>query len=200
MQRAMFVGRNYERADLRNKDLRYVNFTACNFRGADLAGSDCRGATFVMADMSRACLHNCDFSGANLALADLTGAYLKGTDFRGANLWHVLLKGVVAKDTRFQGANLTGADIGRGDFIGSRFDGATTDELKNIEWATFAWFTTPVDGGTVHYSPFPGAEVKTRSLLGTWSWQENAGRGQSKLPYEPGEPEWFNPREKASAA
>ena len=191
MQKGMFVGRNYERADLRHKDLRGVNFTACNFRGADLEGSDCRGSTFVAADMSRACLHNCNFSGANLALADLTGAYLKGADFRNANMWHVYLKGVLAKDAKFQGANLTRADIGRSDFLGARFDGAKLDDLVNVEWAVFRWFSNPSTGGTVHYSMFPGAEVKTRSLLGNWSWQENSGLGQSKQEYKPGDPEWF---------
>lgn len=193
---SLFVGRNYERADLRDKNLRGVNFTACNFRGADLSGSDLRGATLIMADLSRACLHNCDLRGANLALADLTNAYLKGADFRGANLWKAYLGGVLAKDTQFQTANLTGTDIGRAQMLGARFDDAQTDEMHNIEWAVFTWFTSAVQGGTPHFSPFPGAEVKTRSLLGNWSWQENAGLGQSKREYQPGDPEWFPRLEK----
>jgi hypothetical protein len=193
MQAGMFVGRNYERADLRNKDLRNVNFTACNFRGADLAGSDCRGAIFVMADLSRASLHKCNFSGANMSLSDLTGAYMKGVNFRGANLWHTNLKGVMAKDAQFQGAEMTRADLARGDFLGARFDNAHVEDVQNIEAAFFTWFCNPASGGTVHYFPFPGAEVKTRSLLGKWSWQENSGRGQSKLEYQPGDPEWFEP-------
>ena len=51
MKRYMFAGRNFERADLRNKDLRGVNFTCANFRGADLSGADMRGATLVCADL-----------------------------------------------------------------------------------------------------------------------------------------------------
>src|SRR3990167_7061318 len=58
VKRAMYVGRNYERADLRGKDLQGVNFTCGHFRGATLDGADLRGADFTNCDLSRASLHN----------------------------------------------------------------------------------------------------------------------------------------------
>lgn len=181
-KRYMFAGRNYERADLRGKDLRDVNFTCSNFRGADLSGSDLRGAKFICADLSRACLHNCDAEGADFSGADMTGSYCKGVTFNNALLWHTVLKGAVCKNATFFQADMTGADIARAEMLGARFDDAITDGLRNIDQAIFRWFMSPL-GGRPCYEPFPGATVLTESLLGNLSFQENAGLGQSGLEY-----------------
>jgi uncharacterized protein YjbI with pentapeptide repeats len=183
-----FVGRNYERADLRNKDLRGVNFTCANFRGADLSGSDLRGAIFVSADLSRACLHRCNCEGADFSGADLTGSYLKGANFTRATLWHTVFKGAICKNTKFHEADMTGADIARAEMLGARFDGATVTGLRNINLAIFRWFLSPF-GGKPSYEPFPEAIVLTESLLGDKSLQENSGMGQSGRGYLPAEME-----------
>jgi uncharacterized protein YjbI with pentapeptide repeats len=177
-----FVGRNYERADLRNKDLRGVNFTCSNFRGADLSGSDLRGAIFVSADFSRACLHNCNCEGADFSGADMTGSYLKGVNFTRATLWHTVLKGAVCKNVKFFEADMTGADIARAEMLGARFDSAIVTGLRNIDRAIFRWFLSPF-GGKPAYEPFPEAIVLTESLLGNVSLQENSGMGQSGRGY-----------------
>ena len=179
----MYVGRNYERADLRGKDLQGVNFTCGNFRGATLDGADLRGADFTNCDLSRASLHNVNAQGATFALADLTGAYLKGADFTGANMYFAYLRGVIAKNAKFENADLTGCDLARGDFLGARFDGALTEKMHNLDTAVFYWFIGP-DGGRPMYRPFPGCMVLTESQLGNVSWQENAGMGQSRLEYK----------------
>lgn len=181
-KRYIFVGRNYERADLRNKDLRGVNFTCGNFRGADFSGSDLRGAWFVGADLSRACLHKCNAQGADFSGADMTGSYLKGVDFTDANMWHTCLKGVIAKNAKFFNTDLTGADIARAEMLGARFDGALVAGVRNVKNAIFRWFMNPL-GGRPCYDPFPGATVLTESLLGDLSFQENAGMGASGIEY-----------------
>lgn len=195
----LFIGRNYERADMRGRDLSGVNFTSGNFRGADFTGSDLRGAIFANADLSRACLHKVDARGANFSCADLTNAYLKGANFQGANFWNAYLKGVISKNAKFEGAILTGADVARGDFLGSRFDDAVTDQMSNLDAAFFYWFLSPGLSGRPFYRPFPGAMVMTESQLGAVSYQENAGLGKAKREYKPGDPEWFAPVEKEGA-
>jgi uncharacterized protein YjbI with pentapeptide repeats len=185
MKRYMFAGRNYERADLRNKDMREVNFTCSNFRGADLSGSDLSGASLVKADLSRACLHNCNFEGADLSGADLTGSYCKGVRFDKATMWHTCLKGAICKNATFFDADLVGADIARAEMLGARFDRARTEGLRNIDRAIFRWFFSPL-GGKPIYDPTPGTQPITESLLGNWSFQENAGMGQSGRGYDRG--------------
>ena len=180
-----YVGRNYERADLRGRDLRDINFTCCNFRGADLSGSDLRDSLFVNCDFSRACLHKCDARGADFSGADFDGAYLKAADFSGATLWHTLFKRSCCKNVKFHDADLTGADLCGAEMLGARFDRAKTTGVKNIDMAIFRWFLAPTVGGKPSYEPFPGALVITESLLGDESWQENAGLGQSGLEYRP---------------
>lgn len=178
----IFCGRNYERADLRNKDLRGVNFTCANLRAADLSGSDLRGALFVCADLSRACLAKCNLEGADLSGADMTGSYLRGANFTNAKMWHTCLKGVIAKNAVFHGADMTGADIARAEMLGARFNDAITDGLRNIDRAIFRWFLPPM-GGKPCYDPFPGATVLTESITGSESYQENSGMGISGRGY-----------------
>ena len=179
-----FAGRNYERADMRNKDLRGVNFTCSNFRGADLTGSDLTGATFVMCDLSRACLHNCKCDDANFSGADLTGAYLKGVTFTRALLWHTCFKGAILKNATFFQAEMVGADLCRAECLGARFDGADTTGVRNVDRAIFRWFLNPTLWGKPVYNPYPGALPLTESALGSISLQENAGLGQTGLGYD----------------
>lgn len=181
-----FAGRNYERLDLRNKDLRGVNFTCSNLRGADLSGSDLTGATFVMCDLSRACLHNCKCDDANFSGADLTGAYLKGVSFTRSILWHTCFKGAILKNATFFDAELVGADLCRAECLGARFDGADVTGVKNVDRAIFRWYLNPTLNGKPVYEPYPGAIALTESALGNISLQENAGMGQTGLGYKGG--------------
>ena len=184
MKKYYFAGRNYERGDLRNKDLRGINFTCSNFRGADLTGADLRGATFVMCDFSRACLHRCDATGADFSAADLTNSYCKGINFTKAVLWHTCFKGALLKNAKFFEADMVGADLARAECLGARFDGANTEGVRNIHLAIFRWFHNPIHWGKPVYSPYPGAVVLAESALGEYSFQENAGRGQTGLSYD----------------
>lgn len=178
----MFVGRNYERGDLRNRDLRGINFTCSNFRGADLSGSDLRGAILISADLSRACLHRCNCEGADFSGADMTGSYLKGVNFNQARMWHTCLKGVLCKNSTFYDADMVGADLARAEMLGSRFDGANVTGVRNVDRAIFRWFMSPLGGKPV-YDPFPGAVVLTESSIGEHTFQENSGMGQAGREY-----------------
>ena len=100
-------GKNGERADLSNKNLR-----GSDLRGADLFRADLRGADLRGADLIRADLRGADLFRANLFRADLEGANLEGANLEGANL---------------EGANLVGANLNLR-FMGS--SGLFTNNLQ----------------------------------------------------------------------
>ena len=178
-----FAGRNYERADLRNKDLRGINFACSNFRGADLSGADLRGAILLCADLSRACLHKANLEGADLCGADMTNSYCKAANFNKAVMWHTVMKGTICKNATFFETDMVGLDMARAEMLGARFDGANTEGVRNIDRAIFYWFFNPVMHGKPVYDPFPGAVPMDQSNVGSYSFQENSGRGQSGLDY-----------------
>jgi uncharacterized protein YjbI with pentapeptide repeats len=179
-----FAGRNYERLDLRNKDLRGINFSNCNFRAADLSGSDLSGASFVMADFSRANLHNCNVEGANFSGADMTASYQKGATYTKTILWHTVFKRACLKNVMFFECELVGADFLGAECLGARFDGSDVTGMRNVDRAIFRWFLNPTLWGKPVYNPYPGARPLIESALGKISFQENAGLGQTGLEYD----------------
>ena len=100
-------GKNGERADLSNKNLR-----GSDLRGADLFRANLRGADLREADLIRADLRGADLRGADLFRANLFRADLEGADLEGANL---------------EGANLVGANLNLR-FMGS--SGLFTNNLQ----------------------------------------------------------------------
>jgi len=169
------VGANLERADLRYKDLRGVNFTNSNLRGADLSHADCRGTIFVKADLSRACLYNTNCEGADFSNADLTMSYMRATNFSNARMWWAALRRVTAKNAFFLGADMTGVDMAFGFFLGSRFGppNAITTQMRNADKAVFHWYWNP-KGGAPSYDAKPGYVDLWESIMGGVSIQENA--------------------------
>lgn len=171
-----FVGANMERFDLRDRDLRGINFTDANLRGADLSNADCRGAIFIRADLSRTCWHGADCESADLSLADMSMSYLKGVNFSKARFWSTTMRRCYAKNAIFFDADMRLANVAFTDFLGSRFNGANTDLVKNAETATFYWYIDKDWRGQVHYEPGPGLRRVDESVLGGMSLGENAGR------------------------
>ena len=70
-------------SNLRNSDLRYVNFEGENLRGVYLDGSD---------------LSEADLSEVNLESANLTETYCVGTNFNNTNLKEANLEGMIIDD------------------------------------------------------------------------------------------------------
>lgn len=175
MAHCFMVGSNFDRADLRKKNLAGLNFTDATFRGADLSHADLRGAKLIQADLSRACLHMADLTGADLSGADLTGAYLKAANFTDATIWFASLRRVTAKNCLFIGTDLTGADFFQAELMGARFNGADMTMVRNFTKANFAWYMSP-KGGPPSYDPLPGWYKMDASALGDISLRENAHR------------------------
>ncbi len=125
--------RKFERADLRNIDLRGAKLVRIDLTGANLSGAnlsrvilnsanlrraDLREANLANADLRGADLSNADMRGANLRAADLRGYDLSGVkDKRGAKMRGVVFGGkvfsmhggIVSDDAKLTGTNLSGA-------------------------------------------------------------------------------------------
>jgi len=111
---------NLSGADLRDRDLREVNFSGVHLYRTDLRGSNLDQAQMTDADLTWA-----DLRGANLLLADLTRADLAhanvsgGADLTAAQLVDASLVSAILEGANLAGADLTGADLRRADLRGA---------------------------------------------------------------------------------
>lgn len=90
--------RDLARANLRDLDLSYVNFSGADMYKADLSGSKLTGSKLRSADLNQAFLietkfSKADLTGAILAAADLSGALLADCILLQADLTATVLKG-----------------------------------------------------------------------------------------------------------
>ncbi|MES0336144.1 MAG: pentapeptide repeat-containing protein [Candidatus Magnetobacterium sp. LHC-1] len=141
---AKLIGRNLQKAYLRD-----VNLHKADLRGADLYKADIRGADLSDALMSRANANRADLYGTNLNRTDLKiaslieadlsaaivteaelvsailiGAYLTGANLSGANLsnatlYNASLRSCILRDCALINTNLISADLTGADFTGA---------------------------------------------------------------------------------
>ena len=104
-------GGDGKKADLSNKNLKFVNLEAADLRRANLEAADLRRANLEAVDLRRANLEAANLVGANLERADLAGADLAGTDLRIANLREAILLGANLEGANLEGADLEGANL-----------------------------------------------------------------------------------------
>lgn len=172
------VGANLERADLRGKKLRGVNLTAANLRAADLSFCDLRDATIISADFSRANLYHTNFAGADLTGSDFTMSYGKGTNFHKAVAHCCIFRNVIYKNALFIDTDLRKSDFFHAMLLGTRFNGAVLDRVRNMRTANFEWWLSPW-GGPQSYDPRPGWLKIDSSMMGNISLQENTTKSIS---------------------
>ncbi len=119
---------------LRDRNLRFADFSESSLYGADLIDADLRKAKIENARLQGADLTRAKLQGANLERAELQGAKLEDSHVQSANLRTAQLQGanlVGAKlqeaDLKFaelQGANLLGASLGGADLSSAGLQGA----------------------------------------------------------------------------
>ncbi|KJU87484.1 pentapeptide repeat protein [Candidatus Magnetobacterium bavaricum] len=100
------IGRNLQKAYLRD-----VNLHKADLRGADFYKADLRGADLSDALLSRANINRADLYGTNLHRADLKVASLIETDLSTAILTETELVSAVLNGAYLNGANLSGANL-----------------------------------------------------------------------------------------
>jgi hypothetical protein len=64
--------------------------------------------------------------------------------------------------------------------LGTVFDDAKLENVRNMHYALFFWYRDPVHGGGPVYEPRPGFRRLSRSVIPGYSLQENAGPGRVK--------------------
>lgn len=163
---------------MRGMDLRGANFTNANLRGADLSYADLRYAIFIKADLSRADLQRTNLAHADLTDADLTASYGRATSFYRARMWSTKIRRVTYKNCFFIETDLTDADFVGSELLGTRFNGAILDGVKNTHRAVFLWWVSPYGLGPskINYEPIPGYRLMDESATKGWSRRENAAR------------------------
>ena len=116
-----------------------------------------------------------DFTDADMTGVDLSMAYAKGALFRRTKLCAAILRRTVAKNAFFISADMTLCDVAFAEFLGARFDGTTTERIRNADRAVYIWYLNP-HGGPASFDPIPGWPRMDESALGTLTFRENAAR------------------------
>ncbi len=133
--------------NLRNRDLKNVNFNGSKFLFASFQNTCLSGANMFKADLK----------GANMFKADLKDADMKGADLKGANMFKADLKG--AKMTR---ANLKDADMTGADLEGAKMFKA---DLKGTKM-----FKADLKGTKMFKADLKGADMWMVDLKGADMW------------------------------
>jgi uncharacterized protein YjbI with pentapeptide repeats len=129
--------RDLHEIDLRDADLRCINFNAKSLRSARFDGSDLTEANLKEADLSNANLEGVDLRKANLTKANLSNANLKRADLREAVLYDAYLDRVNLEDANLSDADLTLAVLTRAILNGANLENAI---LKNcLVYRVSAW-------------------------------------------------------------
>lgn len=174
------IGQDFDRHDLKGRDLSDCNFTNTSLRAADLSYCNLRGARFLKADLSRANLHMADCTGADFRGADLSMAYMKATLFLDADMRASSLRCCIAKNALFIRTDLRQADFVNAFLLGCRFDGAKVAGIRNADRAIFEYWVNPEARGKPSYDYMEGWTHYTQSLMGGISIQDNAARHHGK--------------------
>ena len=187
------LGKRFDGADLRGRNLRGAYLDKASFVGADLRGaylsqtSLCR-ANLRAAKLGGALLHEATLIEADLRSADLTGARLCGTFFTKADLRDALLYGAIFSTEEqspltdaFLGVDLRGADLSGADLFGISFQTAKVQQANftgaHLEHASFRG--TDVDG-----TQFRNAKFLNTDMTGALNYQERVfTASQLKLIY-----------------
>ena len=104
-------GANLKNLDLRNVDFSWTNLMEVNLRETNLSWANFQRANLRKANLSRAVLREANFSWANLSWVDLRESYLRLANFRKADLSWANLKDANLKEVDLREANLSWADL-----------------------------------------------------------------------------------------
>ena len=187
------LGKRFDGADLRGRNLRgaYLNkasFVGADLRGADLSQTSLYHANLRAAKLGGALLHKATLIEADLRSADLTGARLCGTFFTKADLRDALLYGAIFSTGEqhpltdaFLGVDLRGADLSGADLFGISFQTAKVEGANftgaHLEHASFRG--TDVDG-----TRFRNAKFLNTDMTGALNYRERVfTASQLKLIY-----------------
>jgi uncharacterized protein YjbI with pentapeptide repeats len=155
------TGAFFVKAKLQHADLRHAHLYKANLSGANLDEAELQHARLNSADLSKASLQK-----ANLYCAGLREAHLQEAHLAEACLNESELNSAKLKKTKLQKAVLCGADLSGADLSGADLSGADLSgaELQDIEdWKRIR----SIDGANIH-------DVKN-APVGFVAWAEERG-------------------------
>jgi len=153
LARAKFGGADLRRANLSGANLAYSNFDAALLDGAVLDGAELDGASLLNTALRKASL-----CGAAMTRAELAGSDLPGADLHGARLdWADL------NNTTFDGATLNGATLDSASLVGASLVGAN---LIRASLRRANLQTAVLRDANLMYANLQGADLRSADLRG----------------------------------
>lgn len=151
-------------------------FVGCNFNDADLSGKSFQGAIVANSNFSGANLQSTDFSGVNLSsnifspTTNLVNANLSEANLSGLDLSSINLSGSVLTSANMSGANLTNVNL-------------SSANLSNANLSRANLTNVTMNSTTVFYADFSEADlsgVYARDIIGSplalpADWRQSGG-------------------------
>jgi len=157
------VGRDLTGANLREADIRHVDFSDATLNRANLSDAWAKNARFNRAQLCGALLLLAQLQGASLFNAQLQGTQLQNAQLQAASLDRAQLQGASLDGARLQGAELgraglEGTSLGYAQLQGALLNGARLQAA----WLSYA----QLQGASLHYAQLQGAELVSAQLQG----------------------------------
>lgn len=118
--------------DLRNADLRKIDFSSAKLLDADLFSANLECANLPRCQLQGAHLYKANLQGAHLRSANLMCAYLRQANLQGAVLCNTNLQCADLSHANLQAANLSDAKLQDAKFVDTQLQGAY-DSLLSLE-------------------------------------------------------------------
>lgn len=118
---AVFIGLNFNGAQMQACEMRDCDFRLGSFNQADLRGGDFVGSNFMRASFQLGLMGPLRLHAGKLLRTDLSGCNLRYADFVGTDLRQANLQGADLSFADFSGANLEGADMSETVSEGTKF-------------------------------------------------------------------------------
>lgn len=146
--------------DLRNSDLRVINFNGINLRGANLSGSNLEYVNFRGANLCNANLEYTNLVHANLRYAALGYANLRYADLTNADLKYTNLSSANLSGANLSNSDLRGSSLGYANFSNAKLDDANLYNTSLSEKTAFLLPQCPSEGSFVAWKKASGMIVK----------------------------------------
>lgn len=151
-------------ADMKEANLRGVDFWGANLDGAQLAFVHLEGADFRNAQLEGANLSFADLKGADLSLANLTGAKFSYANMQLTNFSEAQLAEAQFNGAKLQGANLAKAQLEGANLAAANLQGAQMTSTK-LQGANLK--EAKLEGTDLRMSDMRGANLEDATLMGS---------------------------------
>jgi uncharacterized protein YjbI with pentapeptide repeats len=167
--------RDFTAANLRNTDIRQVDFSGAILNRANFGFAWANYAHFECTDLNTfssctqlqgASIDNGQLQGASLFEAQLQGASLENAKLQGASLDNAQLQGASLDDAQLQGASLEGAQLQGASLEDAQLQGASLESAK-LQGAS-------LDNAQLQGASLKDAQLRAASFENAFVWRADA--------------------------